>query len=421
MIKWCFTYFCLAQEFFMNKKKSFIVVLLSIFIFFETLSATTFFSGYAGGKLNYSANSSSEAYDPDLKLQAFFAGQFNFSQNFWSHVEFSIDTGDFISQSLFHETDAVFQLDELSCIFRGNFESASNYLSAFMGYYDPIGSDVFLQRYFNIEKIASKITESYLGLAGSILYPHFGLGISDVIKFHEIPLAIGGYVYLNHEDQKNFVLNGDFRTACVFRYLTIDFAAGIGAPIVNKYKGEDLFVGIDTILWHAGTTILLGNNYTTSLFIQAGLYNASFTAKNKYFIVEDDDIYFLFEPRFYGQNFHFNLSLYSLPANTVKELLCVDNSMGIDANLFTDSAMIGGKVFTIGSHLSFSLINKNIFDLKDYGNLLENGYDINISPYVTTNFLSGELHVQAKLKTMEIMKSSFAKAISVDLGYRTTF
>ena len=102
----------------MNKKKSFIVVLLSIFIFFETLSATTFFSGYAGGKLNYSANSSSEAYDPDLKLQAFFAGQFNFSQNFWSHVEFSIDTGDFISQSLFHETDAVFQLDELSCIFR---------------------------------------------------------------------------------------------------------------------------------------------------------------------------------------------------------------------------------------------------------------------------------------------------------------
>ncbi|MCR4735357.1 MAG: hypothetical protein K5829_10190 [Treponema sp.] len=405
----------------MNIKKSFVSILFTGFIFLNNLSAATFFSGYAGGKLNYSANSASTSYDPDLKLQAFFAGQFNFSQNVWSHLEFSIDTGDFISESLFHKTESLFQIDELSLIFRGNLQNSSNYLSIFMGTYDPIGSDVFLQRYFNIENIASKLTDSYLGLQGSILYPHFGLGISDIVKLHELPMAFGGYLYVNHEDTKYFVLNMDMRAACVFPYFTMDFAGGIGAPIVNKYKGEDVIFAIDTIYWHAGTTILIGNNYTTSLFIQAGLYNASFTAKNNAFIVAADDIYLLFEPRFYSQNFHFNISLYSLPEKTVEELLYVDNTMGVNFNIYSDSAMIGSKVFTLGTHLSFSLIDKNIFNITDYTTLFSNGYDIDISPYLETDFLSGQLHMQLKFKAMEITRTSAAKAFSLDLGYRTTF
>ena len=75
------------------------------------LSANAFaqaaFSGYSGGKLNYSSNEASvDKYDPDLSLQAFFQGQFNFSQNMWGHLEFSIDTQDFLNKELFHKTDA---------------------------------------------------------------------------------------------------------------------------------------------------------------------------------------------------------------------------------------------------------------------------------------------------------------------------
>ena len=135
----------------MNRKHLFFIA--AVFFISTGLFAATSFSGYAGGKLNYSADPEKEDFDPDLKLQAFFAGQFNFSQNVWSHLEFSINTGDFLSQSIFHETESLFQIDEISLIFRGNMYSSANYLSAFMGTYDPIGSDIFLQRYFNIKPI----------------------------------------------------------------------------------------------------------------------------------------------------------------------------------------------------------------------------------------------------------------------------
>ena len=406
----------------MSSKKSLILLsIISGFFLFNTLSASTFFSGYSGAKLNYSAKSESKEYDPELKLQAFCAGQFNFSENLWSHMEISLDTNNLLSKSIFHETESIFQIDELSLIAKGNMMDSTNYFSLFMGTYDPIGSDVFLQRYFSIEKIASKITESYLGLAGSILYPHFGIGVSDIIKFNTIPFATGGYIYVNHEDEDYYVVNLDARAAAVFRYFTIDLAAGIGAPISDKYNGKDVIVAIDKLYWHAGTTMLLGNNYTQSLFIQAGLSNAAFTAKDNNFIVTEDNIYLLFEPRWYLHSFHVNTSFYTLPKRTVEKLLHVDDSVGMDLNMYTDSAMIGYNPWTIGGHISFSLIDKNIYDLADFSKLIENGYNVNLTPYIQTNFLSGELHLQAKLKIMEMTRTNFGNAFSVDLGYRTTF
>ena len=403
----------------MKTKKSFVSFLLITGVLLSSsLSAATFFSGYAGGKLNYSADSEAEEYNADLKLQAFFAGQFNFSNNVWSHLEFSIDTKDFISETIFHETESIFQIDEASLIIRANMENTSNYFSTFMGTYDPIGSDIFLQRYFSIKSIASKITDSYLG---SILYPHFGLGISDVITLHNYPLAFGGYMYFNHEDSKYFVFNSDLRAACVYRYFTCDLACGIGAPLADKYKGEDLFIAIDKFYWHAGTTILIGNNYTNSLFIQAGLYNAAFTAKNDNILVGPEDLYILLEPRFVSQNFHFNISLYSLPPNTIKKLLYVNDTLGMDLNFYTDSAVISSKTFNIGAHVSLSFKDKSVVDFANINSIASNGFNLCLTPYMTTSFLSGELHVQGKLNVMELAGEVPGKAFSADLGYRTKF
>lgn len=403
----------------MMNKKHLLHVAISICIF-SKIFATTSFSGYAGSKLNYTANPDIEKYDPDLKLQAFFAGQFNFSQNLWSHIEFSVDTNDILNQSIFHATPSMFQIDELSLILRGNMPDATNYLGIFMGTYDPIGSDVFLQRYFTIKPISSKITESYLGLAGSILYPHFGAGISDVLKFHQIPIALGGYVYINHEDSKYYVLNTDLRFANVSRFFTFDFAAGVGFPLANKYQGKDLIVAIEKIYWHAGTTMMLGNNYTHALFLQAGIYNASFMAQ-KMSIVSTDDIYILFEPRFLIDKVRINISLFSIPQNTVKKLLLIDDTLGINLNLYSDSITLGSKTFTIGSHASFTLPDKSFLDFKELEKLLSKGYNINITPYIATNFLSGELHLQSRINVMDFIKGNTSKAISIDLGYRTKF
>jgi len=403
----------------MNRKHIF---LLAAVLYISTgLFAATSFSGYAGGKLNYSANPEASEYDPDLKLQAFFAGQFNFTQNLWSHLEFSIDTGDLLAQSIFHKTESLFQIDEISIIARANLYNSANYFSAFMGTYDPIGSDIFLQRYFNIKPINSKITESYLGLAGSILYPHFGIGISDIIKLYTMPVAFGGYVYLNHEDEDYYVLNGDLRFASVLSYLTFDLAAGIGVPLADKYKGQDVIIAVEKVYWHAGTTILIGNSFTNSIFIQGGIYNASFKAKQDSSIVAPDDLYILVEPRLLLRNSHLNISLYSLPEKTVAELLLVEDTLGINANFYAETSTAASSALILGSHLSFSLIDKNFMDLKDIQTITTDDMNITISPYIESDFLSGQLHVQASIRLMELMREHTGQAFTVDIGYRTKF
>ncbi len=402
-------------------KKKHIISLAAVIFISTGLFAATSFSGYAGGKLNYAANPEQEDFDPDLKLQAFFAGQFNFSQNVWSHLEFSINTEDLLSQSIFHETESLFQIDEISLIARANMYSSANYISAFMGTYDPIGSDIFLQRYFNIKPIDSKLTESYLGLAGSILYPHFGIGVSDVVKLYNEPIAFGGYVYFNHEDKDYYVLNTDLRFATVLSYFTWDFAGGLGIPLADKYRGEDVFIAIDKVYWHAGTTVLLGNNFTNSLFMQAGIYNASFKAKQESSIVSPDDIYILIEPRFLIANAHLNISIYSLPKQTVEKLLLVEDTLGINANFYSESSLASSNSVIYGAHVNVSLIDKTFKDLKDFKDFKTDDLNLSVTPYVESQFLSGQLHLQATVRLMDFVREHAGQAISIDLGYRTKF
>lgn len=385
---------------------------------FGKIFAVPFFSGYSGGKLNYSINPQTDQDISNLKLQAFFAGQFNLNENNWIHLEFSIDTQNLISEDFFTATPSLFQIDELSFTKRFQGIDINNYCSAFMGTYDPIGSDVFLQRYFSIQSITSKLTDSYLGLAGSILYPHFGLGVSDVVKLNQYPLAFGGYLYLNHEDTNAFVLNSDLRAACVYRFFTCDLALGLGLPVKTANQ-DDYIIAVERLYWHLGTTILIGNNYTNSLFIQGGLFNATFQGK-KEFIVKNEDIYILFEPRFIVENFHINISFYSLPPKTIKKMLFIDDSLGFNANFYSDSVKIKSKVFTIGTHLSFSFPDKSIADLSDK-KLLQSPYNINLTPYVSTDFLGGELHAQANFRLMEFVNKKNGNIFSIDIGYRTKF
>jgi len=398
-----------------------------------SLSASSFFTGYAGAMLNYGADKNAEDFDPEMDLTAFFSGQFNFSDNLWSHLEFSIKTDDLFDKSLFSATDSKFQIDELSLIRRGASLNGSNYFSIYMGTYDPIGSDIFLQRYFSVEPIGTKLADTYMGLAGSILYPHFGIGISDVVKSNRKPVAYGAYLYLNNENTQYYILNADVRFATSLRYLTWDVLAGIGAPLYDTYKAESTFLVINKLYFHAGTTLLLGNNYTTSLFMQAGLFNASYE-KGKNLILSTDSLYFLVEPRFRFKNTHANISLYALPKSTVEKFLFVDDTLGVDLNIYSDSFSFGGKLFTFGCHTGFGLPNKTIFSLlpnnkfdpnDNLKTLLEDmkklQFDVNITPYMSTEIFNGELNAQVKLCVMEFFVTKWYKAFSAEVGYKTSF
>lgn len=396
-------------------------VIIFVFLLSSALFAETAFSGYSGGKINYSANEEvTDKYDPDFTLQAFFQGQFNFSQNLFGRLEFSIDTQDFLSKELFHKTPASFEIDELSLIFKSNSDSNANYFSIFMGTYDPIGSDIFLQRYFGIQPIASKITESWLGLAGSILYPHFGIGIADVKRLLNAPVALGGYAYINHEDKLYYVLNTDFRFACVYRYFSFDFAGGIGIPLSNSNQGKEVIASIEKLYWHAGTTLLVGNNFTQSLFIQAGLFNVPFTKKNGTEI-SPSDIYLLIEPRLLLESAHANLTFYSLPQETVDKLMFVNDTLGANLNIYGDSFSLGSNRFTLGTNIAFSFVGKNFMDLIKPLELIKSQYNISLTPYLSTNFLSGELHTQVTIQFMKFTTKRWYDAFTADIGFTAKF
>lgn len=379
--------------------------------------AASFFSGYAGGKLNYAGNENATEYEPNLKLQAFFSGQYNFGKNIWSHMEFSLNTDNLLSESIFHETESIFQIDELSLILRNQSTTSTKYYSIFMGTYDPVGSDIFLQRYFGSEPVASKITESWLGLAGSILYPHFGIGFSDIVVFNSKPMAAGFYLYINHEDEMYYVFNADGRFGCTFRYFTADIAGGVGIPFVNddpSYKAA-----WQKENFHLGTTILFGNNYTQSFFLQAGIYDLTSSKMSDNLFMDPDDTYILLEPRFISGQMHFNFTFFSLPQKTVDKFLFIDDTLGLDCNVYTTGFTIGSKTFTLGAHASLSLTGKSFNDLFEADKMFENGFNINVTPYIYTNFLSGEIHSQLKIKCMKFSSAVWQNAISLDVGFRT--
>ena len=172
--------------------------------------------------------------------------------------------------------------------------------------------------------------------------------------------------------------------------------------------------------WHAGTTMLIGNNYTQSHFIQAGLFNAPFTKRNGTQI-SPDDIYLLFEPRFLVENAHVNLTLYSVPKDTADKLMFIDDTLGANLNIYGDSFSLGANRFTIGTNFGFSFVDKNLLDLKNPMELIKGSYNITMTPYMSTNFLSGELHTQVSIKFMKFATKRWYEAFTADIGYTAKF
>ena len=170
------------------------------------LSALDFpyFSGFAGIMGNFSNDIETTKFAPELNGKMFFAGQFDFNGRFFIRSEISVNTEDIIETGIFENTGAQFKINELSFTFHQSAITTSHFVSLFMGNYEPIGSDVFLQRQFGISEISSFTTETWNGLCSSKLYPFYGIGGSYVMHFEQ-PVATGLYLYEN-EDKRILVI-----------------------------------------------------------------------------------------------------------------------------------------------------------------------------------------------------------------------
>lgn len=406
------------------------LVLAAALLAASPLYCVEFFTGYAGGLSQFDTAENSLA----MRFQAFFAGQFNFAPNIIGRLEFSIKTDDLIEENIFKSTSARFKLDELSVLHKKDFPSFSNYLSAFVGTYEPIGSDIFLRRHFGISSIASKVTESWLGLSGSIVCPLFGLGLSEVVQF-TAPVALGVYTYVNmdgyapmetdsfgvvKESEDLYAINFDLRAAWAFQYFTCDLAAGLCVPFEddNRDTDEDALIVIKRLSMHCGLDMLLGNNSTNfALFIQTGFHRLTFSRND---FDKGENIYLLFEPRIHAGASHFDLTFFNFPQDSADNFLLIDGDrLGCNFAVYTDAFYIGGKAFSLGGHLTASTVN-DAFSLIDDSDLYDNDdLHVTLSPFITTKVLAGDLRAMLRVRVTDFVHSAAEDAVRLYVCYKT--
>ena len=405
----------------MNRRKTLFIIYALSAVLAHRGFAAGFFSGYTGIKADVGFADASGAFDMQLKLQSFFAGQFTLAGNLIARAEFSMRTDDIIDNTIFNKTPADFKIDELSLIYRKQFLDSVNFFSVFAGTYEPIGSDLFLRRQFGIEAISSKITESWLGLSGSIVCPLFGIGISDIVRFSGVPVATGGYLYVNRENpDNNFVLNADVRFACAYQYFILDTAAGINSPMKNKNgAGEDVILLVDSLYAHAGITLLVGNNYTpASFFMQAGVYDLPLKRGSDTFSFDIESIYLLAEFRTHISSYRTMFAVFSLPADTVKELLFIRDTLGCNLTICNPSVYIGAQRFEFGIHNTLSFTDKTYIDVKDFADLFASVPTITASPYAAVKIGLGEFRTMLQVRISELINDSPAAAFECNFGYK---
>lgn len=397
-----------------------------------------FFTGYAGLLGNLTAKSSKDSYDPDIDVEAFFSGQLDFSGKFLARGEFYISSEDLLQNDLFEESDennAVFKIQELSATYKMSTISSSHYFSVFLGTFEPIGSDIFLQRQFGIQPITSRFTASWHSLTGASVYPFYGTGLSYV--YHpESSGAFGLYTYMNkqtEEEETKNVLNIDLRLAKLFSSLTSDLSIGLGFPVENTDEnGNKVFLLIKEIQLHAGFNLLLGNRYTTSLFLQGGFNKFVLSSDNKEsHKLTFSDLYFFFEPRFRFRVFQLNVAAFNLPTESAKHMIYLKkaisnnkntaNLLGLNAHIVTDNLYLGNTNITFGIHSTLFVTDSDFEKLKeDPKVILDWNHEIYVSPYVTIPVLGGSMNINLTASILDFV-DDWKSALDFSLGFKTRF
>jgi len=346
------------------------------------LSATPSFSGAiggsAGGDLNVPLNG--DKVSGTVPLAAYAAAQANLADWAIARGEIAAWSSNLAFNDIFADSDANVRLNELSFVLQRRAFTATNYFSAFVGTYEPIGSDAFLMRHFGVEPISSRLTKSYTSLVGSPLRDSKGAGLSYVVNFDKAPIATGVSFYFGKNKNDDWSINLDARFALATNLVTLDLLFGAGSPLQDTYKNKDVVLVIDTITLHGGLNFLAGSKYTHGLLLQVGLEDivvkgeggAAFTG---------DEIRFLFEPRLKFKHFNFTLTAYSFSEKSVKELAYLKDPIGAGFTFYKDNIEGKNGDITVGIHSIFSVSGITLNDLFQRNDLDKIVYNAYITPY----------------------------------------
>ena len=433
--------------------KKFLAVGFCFLFFTYIIFATPYFSGTMGIGSQFQPVQDEK---PNLLMDSYFAGQFDLSNNLLLRTGLSIYTTEsIIKESFFQNTPAIFSLDEISLTYRGSVGELSHFLGIYMGEYDPVGSDIFLQRQFGIPSFSSRLTESICGDSRAKIYEMSGIGGTYLIKLPQ-NLTFGANLYYNKvkdftlststkiEDtlsqiesdttKDSFIesLNVDLRFAGAWNTAVLDFAVGLTMPmkkeiVLDDGNSQDVILLIERADMHAGFTAFLGSSNSSSLLFQAGfsklIIDPTKVKDDK--VLSFDDVYILVEPRFVSKNMNLSLSLFNMPASTRENLFHVKDPVGVSISLYSPWLSLSGNKSQFGlmTTISSSKTLENIIidnktttdeDTKLFGDL-----NLFISPYGTIHMGAGKLNFSLNVNALDIKDfDSFFSNVSIIAGYK---
>lgn len=425
--------------------KKFLLLFISLVFISPVFAIMPFFTGYAGFLTDIGNDTNSEEdkiFDPEITAEAYFSGQLDFNGKLLLRGEFFIEADDLVEQNFFEEPtseNAFFRIEELSATYRLSSASSSHYFSAFLGNFQPIGSDIFLQQQFGIKPIASFFTESWHGLSGASVYPFYGAGLSYVLN-PAFPWALGFFFYVNtqtEDETTTNILNSDVRFASVLSWLTADLSAGLSFPLENSDDaGTEVILIVRKVQLHAGFDLLFGNKNTFSFFLQGGFnkftLNPSRTnsSDNK---LSFSDLYFIVEPRFALRQCNIDFSLFNIPSESADDMLylkhivssdsSITNLLGANLCIVTDNLYLGNVNFTFGIHTTFCFTDSVLADaISSPANILSWNKELYITPFTSVPVFGGEVKAEVSASIFDLISwANIKNAFRASVGFRSQF
>jgi len=401
-------------------KKKFILLYLALFLC-AALSAVeqAAFSGYLGLLGEMPAKK-------ELYTEGFAAGQLDFGGKFIFRGEIQLETDDLLETSPLKKKESansLLNLNELSATYKYNHTASTHFFSAYLGNFVGAGSDIFLQRQFGIQSIASPLTETYKGLASSPFNELYGAGIAYTVKFAS-PLAAGVYLTMNREnstdeEEEKKALWTSLRFAGSYPNVTFDITGGINLPLEKESKsGDKVIFLVRYVLLDGGVNLLVGNRYTTSFFLQTGVKGIKIDSDD----LSKNDIdkglaYLLGELRMVLPVAQLNCTLFSIPDEYLSEMVFFRHqaieaaersftdprtksgsasTLGFDANIFTEHLYLADRPMSAGAHFTVTASGWGLFDAMEDIKKKKNEFKkcdktFVLSPYISAPLLNGKL------------------------------
>ncbi|MBD5434108.1 MAG: hypothetical protein HDR35_07450 [Treponema sp.] len=417
-------------------KKQILAILCLLVLSGHLLSAAPSFSAVVAGNVGVEFDNSNEK-EWEIPISAFAAVQFDFAEKFTLRGEMDFSSNDnslsaFDGNEIFEATggDTSIRLHELSFVYTKRAINSTHFLSAFLGSYEPIGTDTFLMRQFGCDSISSHLTKSFSNIAGVPLHYNSGVGISYISRLEKAPLSLGGYLYYFKNDAFSKsdssgtpspnTINLDFRLATSLPLITMDFGFGFGFPLQGFEAGDDEYsisIRIKDIIFNCGMNMLLGNKYGHGLLLQFGLNNLLLGKGSSSL---NSGLTFLIESRLRFRTFKLNFAVYSLEEKNVVKTFYLADPIGAGITVEFDS--IATKVANIAT--GFHLVASIEKELKDFS-LDFNEKDLNfyISPFVEIPLSSSmSLDVMGQLGILKPLKGNdFNFNVKAMAGFKKQF